>query len=110
MGFDSRLAREADHAALGSLCGSILEGRDALMLGAMGATKHHAAGRLQAMPDDPAAAMSASRRQGMDRALKAVKRVALAVHHDLEGLVILIAANFTCSHLDITPLICAGRR
>jgi hypothetical protein len=54
--------------------------------------------RLQPMPDDSAPAMLAARREGMDRALKAVKHMPLAPHRHLKALVIFISANFASCH------------
>src|SRR6187401_1522920 len=50
------------------------------------------------MPDDAAAAVGARRRQPMDRTLEAVERMRLAVHDDLESLVILVPASFAACH------------
>ena len=58
----------------------------------------NAAVLLHAVSDDFAAAVRADRRQSVDRALKAVERVMLSAHHHLEGLVILVFANFACRH------------
>jgi hypothetical protein len=54
--------------------------------------------RFDAMSDDPAVAMRANRRQRVDRALEAVEGVMLPANDYFERLVILILANFTCSH------------
>jgi hypothetical protein len=48
--------------------------------------------RLHAVPDDPAPAVLAPGRQGMDGALKAVKYVHLAILADQEALVIVVSA------------------
>lgn len=57
---------------------------------------------LQSVPDDADTAMSAGRRERMNGALETIEGVRPAVHCDLEGLVIVIAAGFTGSH-DIHP-------
>jgi len=68
------------------LRGAIAETTHALMLGAMRAAEDLAAG-LDAMADDPATAMAASRRQGLDGALEAIERHGLAAQADAERLV-----------------------
>src|SRR5262249_8995256 len=45
--------------------------------------------------DDPAVAVHAARCQRLDRALEAVERVLRPIHHDLEGLVVVIPAGLT---------------
>jgi hypothetical protein len=74
-----------------------------MMLSAVGATEHHPTGRLDAMPDDPAAAMGARRREGVDGALEAVERVDFTAHNHLKTFIILVAANFTYAHDLIAP-------
>jgi hypothetical protein len=54
--------------------------------------------RLHTMADNPAVAVGAAWSQGMDSAFEAVKSVLLSVHHDLERLVIFIAADFALGH------------
>jgi hypothetical protein len=54
--------------------------------------------RFQSMPNDPAPAMLASRRQRMNRAFKAVKDMALPAHHHFKALVVVVSANFTLCH------------
>jgi hypothetical protein len=53
---------------------------------------------LHAMTDDPALAVRANRRERMDRALEAIEGVMLPGHNHFECFVILILANFACSH------------
>ena len=53
---------------------------------------------LHAVPNDPAVAVRANRCQRVDRALEAIEGVMLAGHNYFERLVILIFANFACSH------------
>jgi hypothetical protein len=50
------------------------------------------------VPNDPAAAVWADRRQRVDRALEAIERVMLAGYDHFKRLVIFIFANFACSH------------
>src|SRR5207253_8576276 len=52
---------------------------------------------LDAVADDAALAVGASRREGLDGALEAVERVRGASHRDLEGLVVLVSAHLTAS-------------
>jgi hypothetical protein len=66
--------------------------------------------RFNAVPDDSAIAMRANRRQRVDRALKAVEGMVFATNDYFECLVILIFANFTCSHTQIFRASCASRR
>ena len=56
------------------------------------------AGLLQSVPDDADAAMIAGRRERMNGTLETIERMRLAIHCDLKGLVIVVAARFTCSH------------
>jgi hypothetical protein len=53
---------------------------------------------FHAMPDDPAVAVGANGRQGVDRAFKAIERVMLPGYDHFKRLVIFIFANFACSH------------
>jgi hypothetical protein len=53
---------------------------------------------LHAVPNDPAFAMRANRRECVDCALEAIKGVALAANNHLKRLVIVIFANFAFSH------------
>jgi hypothetical protein len=50
------------------------------------------------MADDAHTAMAARRRELMDGALEAVERVSLATRHDLERLVVVIAASIADRH------------
>ena len=56
---------------------------------------------LQAVPDDASAAMIAGRRERVYGAFEAVERMRFAVHRDLKGLVVVVAASFARSH-DVT--------
>ncbi len=53
---------------------------------------------LHAVPDHPAVAVRANRRERVDRAFETIEGVMLASHNHFERLVILIFTNFTCSH------------
>ncbi len=53
---------------------------------------------LHAVPNNPTVAMRANRRERMDRAFETIEGVMLAGHNHFERLVILIFANFACSH------------
>jgi hypothetical protein len=68
------------------------------MFGAMRATEHHPAGRFHAVANDAAAAMGARRRQSVNRALKAVKRMRLAAHNHLKRFIVLITAHLADTH------------
>ena len=56
---------------------------------------------FNAVPDNPAVAVRANRRQRMDRALEAVEGVTFSTKDYLKRLVIFIFANFACSHTQI---------
>jgi hypothetical protein len=51
------------------------------------------------MSHNPAIAMGALRRQGVDCALKAVKRMVLPCNDYIERLVIIVFTNFAFSHI-----------
>jgi hypothetical protein len=53
---------------------------------------------LHAVPDHATVAVRANRRQRMDRALKAIKRVVFSGNNYVKRLVIVIFANFAFSH------------
>jgi hypothetical protein len=54
--------------------------------------------RLDAVSDDPATAVSADRRQLLDRAFEAIEDVLFARRDYLERQVIIVATNFTLGH------------
>jgi hypothetical protein len=56
---------------------------------------------FNAVPDNPAVAVRANRRQRMDRALEPVERVVRPVNDHFKRLVVFIFANFACSHTQI---------
>lgn len=72
------------------------------MLRAMG-TAEHAPATLHTVTDNSAGTMIAGRRQGLNRALKAVKGVPRTTGNQFKGLVVFIATNFAFSHK--TPLL-----
>ena len=54
--------------------------------------------RFDAMADDTAIAVWASRRQRVDCALETIERVTLSAYDDFKGLVIIVLADFAFSH------------
>jgi hypothetical protein len=54
---------------------------------------------LHAVPDDSATAMRTRWCQCLDRALKTIEGVSMAVHNHVEGLGILVAAGLTSCHM-----------
>ena len=54
---------------------------------------------FNAVPDNPAIAMRASRRQSVDGALETVEGVVLPADDHFKRLVIFVVANFECSHV-----------
>lgn len=65
---------------------------------------------FNAMPDDPALAVWADRRKGVDRAFEAIKCVMLSRYDHLKRLVIFIFTNFACSHTQLFRASTALRR
>jgi hypothetical protein len=57
---------------------------------------------FNAVPDDPAVAIRANRRQRVDGALEAVEGVTLPADDYFKRLVIFVFANLTCSHTQIS--------
>ena len=53
------------------------------------------------MPNNPTVTMWTDWGQRVDRALKAIKRVMLTIHDHFKGLVILVFANFACTHTEL---------
>jgi hypothetical protein len=53
---------------------------------------------FNAVAHDTAVAVGTNRRQRVDRALEAIKDVALPVHDDFKRLVVIVLANFACRH------------
>ncbi len=82
----------------GGLCGSISDvrrcGRPSAMSAAEKPTSH-----FDAMADHPAVTMSTYRRDGLNRALKAVERMPCSGGYHFKGLVVFITANFAFRHL-----------
>ena len=60
---------------------------------------------LDAVADDPAAAAWTTWCERLDRALEAVEGVTLSAENDLEGLVVVISADFTWSHIDFGSML-----
>ena len=85
---ESRLEQQLD---------AVTQSRNTILLGAMIAAVESAV-FFQTVPNDPNAAMLAGWRQGVDRALETVKRVGLATHNNVEGLVVIIATGFAGRH------------
>ena len=53
---------------------------------------------FNAVPDNPAIAMRANRRQRVDGALEAVEGVVLAADDHFKRLVVFVLTNFACTH------------
>src|SRR5512146_2052183 len=77
--------------------GAIRDAPDSLVPGAVRATVERAV-RLDAVADDPAAAMGADRRELLDGAFEAVEDMPVSGGHDLEREVIVVAAHFADRH------------
>ena len=65
---------------------------------------------FHAVPDDPAVAVRADRRQRVDRTFEAVERVMLSGYDHFKRLVIFIFANFACRHTHLFRASAALRR
>jgi hypothetical protein len=96
-GAPTRFSACAFAAAVGRPLHVISETLDAFPLSAV-ATAIELVLRLEAVPDDPAAAVRAPGRHGLDRAFEAVEGFRRAVADDLEGLVVVIAAKIAYGH------------
>jgi hypothetical protein len=70
---------------------------DSFLTGTVGAAVDHVRG-FGPMADDPAPTMGTGRCQLLDRAFKAIEDVSAPSGNDLEGKVILIAADFADCH------------
>ena len=55
---------------------------------------------FNSVPDNERATMLASGSKLIDRALKAVELVGIAIHQDFEALVVFISAFYTFAHVD----------
>jgi|SRR6266516_3338179 len=66
----------------------------------MGTTEKSAA-NLNSMPNHPALAVLANRRDGLNRALETVERVMGSGGYQLEALVVLVAANLAGGHTNL---------
>ena len=60
----------------------------------------HLVTSFHAVADDSAPTMSATGREGLNRTLEAVEGMRLAGHSDREGFIVVIATEFTRSHID----------
>src|SRR3712207_5745682 len=60
---------------------------------------------FHAMPNNPAAAVRARRRQNLNGAFEAVKHMGLSSHRDLKGLVVIISTLFALSHVEISLVV-----
>ena len=85
--------------------GAILEGRHALVFGAVRAAEHNTTGCLDPVADDTATTMGASRGQRVDSAFEAVERMCLPILQNLKRLVVFVATQFT-----YTPRLLLGSR
>jgi hypothetical protein len=90
--------RPKSRAGRDGLGGAILEGADPGLLGAMGAAEHPAVAGLETMADNAAVAVIAMRRHGRDRAFETVEGHGGAALGDLEGFVVVIAAEIAFGH------------
>jgi hypothetical protein len=84
----------AERAADQPCLGAINHLADSLFLGAMGAAEKRTT-RFVTVAENAAAAMRAFRRQHMDRAFEAIEIVRDAILHDLQRLIVFVAATFT---------------
>ena len=95
-----RAAAEANEA-LGRLekrvASAILQACDTSMLGAANATENGTA-LLHAVPDHATAALSAGRRQGVDRALERIKDVLVTVQRHGKRFVVIVTTHVACGH------------
>jgi hypothetical protein len=105
---DERQAGPTIAAAVTSL-DSVFQLRFAGCARAMDAAKDLSIG-LHTMPDDSAVTVRADRRQRVDRAFEAVECVMLSGYDHFKRLVILILANFACSHTQFFRASAALRR
>jgi hypothetical protein len=78
--------------------GTIAQLRDAFRARAVRAAEYAPVG-LHAVADDPTAAMRARRRERMNRAFEAVKRVRRASHANFERLVVVVSAYLADGHI-----------
>jgi hypothetical protein len=62
------------------------------------------AARLDAVADDPAAAVIARRSELLNGAFKAVEHMAIAAEDNLEGALVIIPAQITLGHRGFLPL------
>jgi hypothetical protein len=74
-----------------------MDSGDSFLVGAMGATIKAATG-FNAMPNYFATAMIAFRGKGMNGAFETVEVMGDSIGDDFEGLIVIVAANFTGMH------------
>jgi len=72
------------------------DGHDALLAGAVGTAVERSLG-LYTVANDPALAVLAHRSELVNRALEAVERMGVAGSDDLEGQIVIVAADLTSS-------------
>jgi hypothetical protein len=60
--------------------------------------------RLDAVPDNPAPAICAHRREFMNGAFKTIENVAVSRRNNLKRQIIIVSANFTLCHLSLLLL------
>lgn len=88
---------------------AILQLRRARRAGAVDAAKD-ASIRFNTVTDDTAVAVRANRRQRVDRALEAIEGVTFSANDNFKRLVIVVLANFTCSHTEFLRARWGSRR
>jgi hypothetical protein len=77
--------------------------RFAALTRAIGATEDPAVLRLHSVPNDPAAAMLAGGSQDLNRTLEYVECVGLALSPHFKRLIVVVTAQFTFRHTDVSP-------
>jgi hypothetical protein len=70
---------------------------DPAMLRTVRAAKHRAVA-FKAMANDSTLAMFAAGRQGVNRTFEAVESVRFSLHNYFKRFVVIVSADFTCSH------------
>lgn len=90
----------------GSLIGAIMHGGHAFVVGAIRAAKKVAPG-FHTVADDSAAAVLAFWRERVNGTFETIEVMRDPVHQDLDGLVVIVAANFTIMvHMRILARVC----
>jgi hypothetical protein len=80
---------------------AIFQFRSAALARAVDATENLSIS-FNAVPDNPAIAMRANRRQRVDGALETVESVVLPADDHFKGLVVFVFANLTCCHTNVS--------